>query len=284
MLSRAAFLPALAPALAALALSACASSSALRRATPAAPTAPGATLELLPSAGAPGSSPRAQAQAEPAARAAALVALPAEGLEAAEELEPSDLADNETIEEEERRLYLREGAFPTRELALAIGARVVSATAVDVDLDGRADEILDVTPASSPLAREACVLARNTEGGWRTELLDSNIGSLSQLLECGAPIRAGSVVFLRTTMIHDPGREFGPGADRTEAFYVAAPSSPAVIVGYVETAAAARGPLQIEAAGDGILRLVARGGREARVTWDPGLGRASVSDWFAPAP
>lgn len=270
------------PALAALALSACASSATLHRGAPASPAAPGVTLEISPSAGAPSSSP--QAQAEPTARAAALMALPAEGPEAGEELGPSDLADDETIEEEERRLYLREGAFPTRDLALAIGARVVSATAVDVDLDGRTDEVLDVIPGSSPLSREACVLARNTPDGWRTELLDSNIGSLNQLLECGAPIRAGSVVFLRTTMIHDAGREFGPEADRTEAFYVAAPSSPAAIVGYVETAPEARGPLQIEAAGDGILRLVARGGREARVTWDAGLGRASVSDWFAPAP
>lgn len=254
-------------ALLALAPLACSSTTAVRSARPA------------PEASAPEVAPEMRA-APVLAAARAEVAPQAQADEGAEAEELiQDFADDEALEEEERRSYVREGFFASRDQALAKGVHVIGVQQADVDLDGRMDEVLALLPADGSSARQGCVLAQRTARGWTAALLTSNIGSLNTSLECGAPVRAGDTVFLRTTMISDGSREFGPDAHRVEQLYMAEAAGGVRVVGYVEAAWPAGGPLRVEAAGPDALVVVARGPRYARVSWDAARGTASVSEW-----
>jgi len=278
MTSRVAQLRSALIALAALAPLACASNAPLRAGAPAIPVAPAAVVS------APTAAPATAAPERPEAAPVAPVAAADEPAESADAAVFEDFADDEALEEEERRSYVRPGFFASRDQALAPGAHVMGVKQADVDLDGRVDAVLEVMPADGSWARQGCVLARRTSRGWTAALLTSNLGNLNMHLECAAPVRAGDTVFLRTTMIADGGREFGPDAHRVEQLYVASSPAGVKVVGYVEAAWPSGGPLEAQPAGPDALILVAKGPRYARVAWDAAQGQAMVSEWSDRAP
>jgi hypothetical protein len=276
MNSRVALLRSALTALLAIAPLAC-SSTTVQRASRGTPAACAAQPSAAASAAAPAAQPPEVPEAEAtAAQRPEPEEAHAEGFE--------DFADDEALEEEERKSYVRQGFFASRDQALARGVHVIGVQQADVDLDGRMDEVLALLPADGSSARQGCVIARSTPRGWTATLLTSNIGSLNTDLECGAPVRAGDTVFLRTTMIFDGGREFGPDAHRVEQLYVVDSPASVKVVGYVEAAWPAGGPLRVEAAGADALLVVAQGPRYAQVRWDAARGEASVSGWSDRAP
>ncbi|MCC7540658.1 MAG: hypothetical protein IT379_30865 [Deltaproteobacteria bacterium] len=93
--------------------------------------------------------------------------------------------------------YVRSGAFATFAASLVEGVQIDAVRSVDVDGDGDLDRLLDVT--SVELGEDACILARRTEAGWTSTVLDR--GATGEYLDvrCGEPVRAGDRVFLTTS-------------------------------------------------------------------------------------
>ncbi len=93
---------------------------------------------------------------------------------------------------------VRAGVFADRDATLAQGATATVSATLDVDGDGRDDELLVVTPPSPPeesTSNPALVLARHVANGWTSEVVERN-NDVVTTFEWRAPLRLGGVVFL----------------------------------------------------------------------------------------
>lgn len=93
---------------------------------------------------------------------------------------------------------VRAGVFAERDATLAQGATATVSATLDVDGDGRDDELLVVTPPSHPdelAPNPALVLARHVANGWSAEVVERNNDVVNTFV-WRAPLRLDGVVFL----------------------------------------------------------------------------------------
>ena len=157
----------------------------------------------------------------------------------------------------------RPARTPENSLAFGASVRQVSGS-VDVDLDGRAEELLLVSPSEGGdcPSSAALVVRRHTGNGWVSTFLDREETGEHWSSGWAPAVRSGNTVFVRVVRHCDRD---DIGADSEELF-VARPGGAMVSVALLNLPGAGR--LQFTpAGGDGLDVLTARG-RRVRLRWD----------------
>lgn len=153
----------------------------------------------------------------------------------------------------------------TAERSLAVGAAVRQVSgSVDVDLDGRAEELLLVSPSENGdcPSSAALVVRRHTGNGWVSTFLDREETGEHWTSGWAPAVRSGNTVFVRVVKHCDRD---DIGADSEELF-VARSGGAMVSVASLNLPGAGR--LQYSPApGDGLI-VVASNGRRVQLRWD----------------